>query len=282
MSQSVDGGQIAVQTRQSGLCSRMAHFTFRPLAYVFLAMASACGGTTSSLNSSAPVTEADFPASYTQAICDLASKCCTSSFDITACRASVVPPGASPYQRYDATNGSACIAALRNYASSCAAPAREYATVCRTLYVGIQAIGDPCTEPSDCIGDATGESYCSFSTPQTCQVTLKLGESCSVLDPSTGVYVPAQCGAGLYCSTSGVCAPKVNLGQPCEQPYSADNCVAPLRCYPAGGMTCASLAPDGASCIGGSDCTDGYCSNGTCQATLAIATSRICNSSGSP
>jgi hypothetical protein len=73
-----------------------------------------------------------------------------------------------------------------------------------------------------------------------------------VLDLNTGVYVPAACGVGLYCATSELCAPKVSLGQACEQPYSTDNCVAPLRCDPQA-MTCASLAPNGASCLGDGD-----------------------------
>lgn len=260
----------------------MAHFalSFRPLAYVSFAIVFACGGATSSTSSSAPVAESDFPASYAKAVCDLLSKCCNSSLDMAACKASVAPPAASLFQKYDPTNGSACIASLGNFASACTASAREFATVCGALYVGTQAIGDPCTGPQDCVGYAAGEAFCSLGiSSQTCQPTLKLGEQCSGLDPSTGTNVSAQCSVGLYCATSELCAPRVNLGQPCEQPYSTDNCVAPLRCDPPA-MTCASLAPDGASCIGDSDCIDGYCSNGTCQATIAIATSQMCNGSG--
>jgi len=263
----------------------MAHFslTFRPLACVSLAIVFGCGGATSSASSSAPVTESDFPASYTQAMCDLLSKCCNASLDLTACRASVVPLAVPQFQKYNPTNGGACIAALRNFASSCTASAREYANVCNTLFVGTQAIGAPCQSSEDCTGYATSEAYCTFGTSassQICRSTVKAGEPCSVLDPNTGVYVPATCGAGLYCATSELCAPKVSLGQPCDQPYSTDNCVAPLRCDPAAAMTCARLAPSGASCIGGSDCIDGYCSNGTCQATIAFATSETCTGSG--
>ena len=262
----------------------MAHFapTFRPLACVSLAIVFGCGGTTSSTSSSA-VTESDFPASYSQAMCDLLSKCCNTNLDTTACRASVVPLAVPQFQKYDPTNGGACIAELRNFASSCTASAREYATACDTLSVGNQAIGAPCQSSEDCAGYATSQAYCTFGTSassQICRSTVKAGEPCSVLDPNTGVYVPAACGAGLYCATSELCAPKVSLGQPCVQPYSTDNCVAPLRCDPAAAMTCASLAPNGASCLGDGDCVDGYCSNGTCQGTVSITTSRMCNANG--
>ena len=263
----------------------MAHFalTLRPLACVSLAIVFGCGGATSSTSSSAPVAASDFPVSYTQAMCDLLSKCCNASLDATACKASVVPLAVPQYQKYDPASGGACIAALRNFASSCTASAREYANACTTLDVGTQAIGAPCESSADCTGYATSEAYCTFgnsSSSQICRSTLKAGEPCSVLDPNTGVYVPAACGAGLYCATSELCAPKSSLGQLCDQPYSTNNCVAPLRCDPAAAMTCASLAPNGASCIGDGDCVDGYCSNGTCQGTISIGTSRVCNGSG--
>jgi hypothetical protein len=254
---------------------------YRPLACFSFGIVVGCGGVSASTSSPAPVAAADFPASYTQALCDVLSKCCKTSVDTTTCKASVAPPVVPQYQKYDPANGGACIAALRGFASSCVASARDYATACTTIYVGAQAIGAPCTEYADCIGYAAGDSFCSSGTSagQTCQPTLKVGGLCRGNDPSTDSAILAQCGVGLYCATSGLCAPKVSLGQTCEQPYSTENCVAPLRCDPAT-MKCASLAPAGASCLGDGDCSDGLCENGTCQATISVATSRMCAGSG--
>jgi len=138
----------------------------------------------------------------------------------------------------------------------------------RELFTGLQEVGDPCSDPSGQGGDIE------------CQV----GSSCELFE---GDYVCVDkgldtefcerdetCDEGLYCNLeSGRCAPKSDVGEPCEfedpdEPIRGTEtlpCLEGLSCFPGenGAGECVAYCTQGFACDADSQCPAGMgCAQG--------------------
>ena len=243
---------------------------------MLLAM-SACGGSSVTDESAAPVPEGQFVESYAAAICDNIGLCCQETGDTYApdkCRTlletelrETLPQSENDAVSFNATLAGNCIAAAAKTAKSCGSEDNLDAA-CEGVFTGKLAEGDPCRFDLECAAPAGGEAYCDMvdeGGAMKCVVTPRgasgdaCGMTCTEHGSSTecsgsGTMVGnAICytNDGLYCADNGSCAQLSAVGDACTY----DGCVHGAYCDESG--ACAPLKSVGESCAGWGECVDG-------------------------
>jgi len=163
--------------------------------------------------------------------------------------------------------------------------------------------GEPCTQSSDCAGDATchhdfqtdketcaafvlaaegqacigernGESSSWSGNPQNDQITLCDSKAGLICDGTCKkpAAVGGSCGSthdcaeGGYCK-SGTCAARLATGATCTG--YLDECNAEAYCVSAS-KTCEPRRPDGEACTDSNQCLSDYCSDGKCKYNAGV------------
>jgi hypothetical protein len=243
---------------------------------MFLVM-SACGGTSVSDESPAPVPEGQFIESYAAAICDNIGPCCEDTGDTYApdeCRTlleeelrDLLPLSENDAVSFDATRAGGCIAAVAKAAKSCGGEDNLDAA-CERVYAGKLAEGETCQSSWECATPAGGEAYCDMvdeGGAMKCVVTPRgaSGDACGMTCTEHGSSTEcsgssmmvgnATCytNDGLYCADNGACAQLKTVGEACTY----DGCVHGAYCDETG--VCAPFGAVGESCAGWGECVDG-------------------------
>jgi hypothetical protein len=251
-----------------------------------LVVVAGCGGKSVGGASAPPVAEADFGATFAQAMCDTIGTCCSLAgmpSDAQACAgdvSSITGPAAYPYRTYDPVRGGQCVALVRAIAPSCVVTGSQSDALnhaCATAYVGHQAAGAPCSDDLDCAGGQEGTATCDTAaiTPSSYQPTCRAvqiggaGARCDTYAPvvsgQTG-KVYDKCMAGLVCGANATCAPPAGAGQPCAM-YLTGGCAGDNTCV--NGL-CGPKKANGALCSSKSECQSGVCIGATCAAGSTV------------
>lgn len=205
----------------------------------------------------------DGGAAFIARYCDAYQPCCAGAglpTDGRACRALFESQAERP--KYDATAGTACLAALEQMAAAAGfcegqtpAPA-----ACGQAFGSATAPGSTCAVDADCPPSGTGQVRCAAVTVggaelRKCQVQIAGQEGST---PCVGTVA-----AGIT-SYDGVTGSDV-----VPEAYLCDR-AAGVRCS---GSTCVALLPEGAACDLSGDCADAtFCdvNLGTCAARRPI------------
>ena len=155
-----------------------------------------------------------------------------------------VTPASMSCAPYVCANSTACATMCTPPANGCASPA-----VCTNGSCGTRAIGQPCSQPSDCTSNFCAQGVCCNSACTgscvSCNVTGKVG-TCTPEPAGTQCAAPTCVGdakvAARVCDGAGTCQPPVNTD--CT-PYTCNKtttqcymrpCANSLQC--AAGHTC--------------------------------------------
>jgi hypothetical protein len=170
-------------------------------------------------------------------------------------------------------------------------------TPCIQNRCGKKSLGAPCTSPSECSSNFCIDGVCCnagcAAACQTCALPGALG-TCSPIpagmsDPDGSCGPTCTTGGtavqGRICDGTGICGPS---GTPaacgaylCRNGACLTVCAVDGDCAP--GNVCAarvcvpsSKKPNGATCVGGTECQSGNCVNGTCCASVSCASCQSC------
>lgn len=181
--------------------------------------------------------------------------------------------------------GAHCVDSQDCVAGACAGTSLECRT-CRPF----APLGQPCGTDRRC--DPTVQ-FCALGSPRLCATLLRDGAPCGSSGECQGGWCnwssqvpdagpdrcghqplgagcgdPADCEAGAWCRgyfsdgvslTAGLCAPRIDLGQPCANSPDDDGCVGPASCLEG---RCAVAAPysldAGAECERLDQCQEAY------------------------
>lgn len=250
------------------------------------------------------VAKSEFTSRYINTICNNIGDCCKSAgyvYDTAGCRSSLTQSwNPSTSGTYQADTGARCLQLITQAVKTCGAIGMETDTVCRSVYVGSKATGEPCNV-GECAPVDGADAWCGDpekTGQKVCQLVrhAKVGDACGLTCNGDGGSCHSVIGAasdvicyrneGVYCAGNGLCAPLVASGQACgtsfdcvdgaycetgvcapKQPRGGD-CSSQDACvdgtYCAGG-TCAQLKPIGAACAGAEECLGADCSQGVCK-----------------
>jgi hypothetical protein len=111
--------------------------------------------------------------------------------------------------------------------------------------------------------------------------------SCGNQSCSGSTFTPVS-----HCSGSGTCAAPTSstcaggfvcdtANSVCKTTCAADSdCVAPLTCQGSGSSKSCARKPNGQSCLAGTECLTGFCTDGVCCGSSACGTCQACNVNG--
>lgn len=220
-----------------------------------------------------PTTYREFLKAQAQIDCETSFRCCgtkcSMGTDDTFLRSNMTSQKLIDMgtYKYDATQGLACLDALRARKNNCDAlfsNLPSITTACARILVGTAAVGQTCdtTLPmQNCVAGA----YCVTTgmNGPTCAAYKNSGESC----------VMGTCNTNLYCDATvpamAVCKPLGKTGEPCMTTATCDTTGTKLVCLPS--KTCGSPQDDGAACASSNQCKSTTCTipagmmMGTCQ-----------------
>ena len=173
-----------------------------------------------------------------------------------------------PGMQFDQANADACLAQFSSAVATCPAqlPEMSGCDVEDFFFVGMQGLGEPCTDTREC----TEGLGCNILTA-TCDPLAAAGEDCTYLD----------CAEGLRCDSSGnVCIALSAVDEPCIED---EHCQAGLICYApplgSGPTICHWPHTLGTACGDDGDCVAGaYCPSATKICTAALADGEDCTS----
>lgn len=201
--------------------------------------------------------------------CDFLVRCGFAP-DHESCRAAEGPDwglvqalGVSNLDRveYDAKAAQAYVDALRE--RSCEGleeHVRELEKLREEMFVGQVDIGEACFASEECVGDAVCDLWACPDNQVCCtgrcveRRVLGVGSECPLADGPELYYT--ECEVGSFCRpppddesgeppATGVCAPRVDNGQPC---IGNDECAEGQRCDRGGSNTCYMLSASGDPC----------------------------------
>jgi hypothetical protein len=119
------------------------------------------------------------------------------------------------------------------------------------ICIKVAAKGEPCGEALQ--AECSSDTSCVDGTCQAGKGTL--GGEC---------FVDSDCIESLRCSNDRTCAPRLGIGESCEDQWSSDSlCVEGAWCD-LDTKKCTPLAKDGQDCVFDQGCKSGECSFGVC------------------
>lgn len=239
--------------------------------------AGGAGGSGAAVVDGPPIASADsFRSQLASAVCAEFADCCDQE-GITimqaACAELVNSASSAEDLTYDAEAAGDCLATMRTL-SSCDALAQP--DVCKRVFQGSAALGEPCTNDVECAPVEGGTVSCGFD--DTCEAELRgvADDACTATcteDAATGSTSCWGSGAqgepgepttscftndGLYCGPGNTCAVLVAEGGDCS---GGRQCAEGLECRSGDdARTCQPLPALGEAC--GSECAEGYCPDG--------------------
>jgi hypothetical protein len=264
----------------------------------------ACGGSTSSGGTNAPVAASDFASGYAHAVCDNVAGCCQKAglgYDANACMTSVqgiiqgllVNPANAAGATYDPNAAGDCLAQVRAAVETCSTSTSSknaLDSACQRVYAGKSQPGGTCTSSVDCAPTTDGTVTCEIwsssgsdggsQSGSQCQVrkTPKGGEPCG--GTTSGGAPPTVVGACEFGESdtftcdyqTHTCQPRGAIGATCE---STDNCVTTAYCTNG---SCAARVGVGGACDGFSDSCDATsrCDQSTKQCVAKLADGTAC------
>lgn len=244
--------------------------TSRWFALVVLSLfVAACG--TDRRPPAGTIAEADFAQAIAAARCASAFRCCGSSATASvalrgpvaseaACTTSFAAGARREFSAesagvvagtviYDADAAGRCVSDTRNATCgpSLYGDVFHLSSDCYLVYSGTRALGESCTDGSECDAPPRGQPDCSSGICASGYEAAALGAACDL-----GF---TDCIDG-YCD-AGVCVAQRAAGSPCTD----QGMCASLAC--AGGF-CVPPLPVDSPCSFGPECASGWCSAGVC------------------
>ncbi len=242
---------------------------------------------------SGPVAREDFLSRAAAAICDNIASCCSSEgygFNRAGCEANVdatIHIADVPNTIWNDAAAEPCIDTLAAEATRCRIGAAHVRTTCKAILTGTLPEGAPCTYDVECAAIDGAEALCTFegycANPEDgaplhgtvgdgCDGTCE-GLACGPFGDREPLGISCFTQDGVVCSgTLRTCVKMPKLGEPCPDGW----CDVGAYCD-SDDSVCKTLQPDGASCVGGSQCSADNCYESVCGgAEGSLANPDIC------
>jgi len=257
---------------------------------------SACAGSShdDDHDASNGVSPGDFAEKAASAICGNLTDCCLEAgftLERAACTAYVegVIDNTSPAgTTWDSEAAGRCLEALASVARACDASAGE-TEYCTRIRRGTLPEGAACTDDAQC-ADIGGElAWCDsdgMSSGTVCMAPIPVlrgavGDACDgtctdrsctrLALPGTTALATCFVEDGVVCDFDlGECVPAPGVGEPCPSYY----CASGAHC-PDDAPVCAATKPNGSSCEGSDECSEGTCINLVCTRP-SVASQALC------
>jgi hypothetical protein len=225
---------------------------------------------------SAPVSASDYPDRLTEAIYELDMRCCQRAGLIRS------EPSDEPWPearaKFDAKVAAQCLAQTARMPCPLEKGDLEsfQPPVCRKVYTGTVALGEPCFTPWDCAPSDQSDEYigCPLGLGASSSVCTrvfqrKAGESCRLVRTHSDEL---DCAPPLLCDDQkGVCVPRAKLGERCLTSADwGDTCAPGAMCDRTGTKRCVKPTPVGQPCDTIEDCESLACVDGLCREPLSI------------